>query len=82
MRPIQFFPQEYLKQCKKMSLKDRLRFLEDFRNLQDVRPPSKTKLISLRIDESILEKLKLRAKGLGKPYQTLLKEILRDSLIT
>jgi predicted DNA binding CopG/RHH family protein len=78
MKPVQYFSPEYLKQCQKMSVTDRLQFLEDFRRLQDRRAPSKSRLISLRIDEVLLERFKEKAKGLGLPYQTLLKRLVRD----
>ncbi|HEX5037480.1 MAG TPA: CopG family antitoxin [bacterium] len=80
MRPVQYFTPEYLKECKKMSPEDRLQFLEDFRKLQDRRPPAKSKLISLRIDEALLERFREKAKAAGLPYQTLLKNLIRDFL--
>jgi predicted DNA binding CopG/RHH family protein len=80
MRPVQYFSPEYLAQCKKMSVMDRLRFLEDFRKLQDRKAPAKSRLISLRIDEGLLERFKEKAKSLGVPYQTLLKKLVRDDL--
>lgn len=81
MKPVQYFSAEYLKECHKMSATDRLQFLEDFRLLQDRRPPTKTRLISLRIDETLLERLKEKAKTAGLPYQTFLKNLIRDSLV-
>ncbi len=80
MKPVQYFSPEYLAQCKKMSVTDRLRFLEDFRKLQDRGEPAKSRLISLRIDEGLLERFKEKAKGQGVPYQTLLKKLVRDYL--
>ena len=82
MRPVQYFSPEYLAQCKKMSLEDRLRFLEDFRKLQDRRPPVKSRLISVRIDESLLERFREKARTEKLPYQTLLKRLIRDYLAT
>lgn len=80
MKPVQYFSPEYLKQCQKMSATDRLKFLEDFRQLQDKRPPPKSRLISLRIDEALLERFKEKAKEKAMPYQTLLKNVMRDYL--
>ena len=64
-----------------MSAEARLRFLEDFRKRQDHRPPPKSRLISLRIDESLLERFREKAKAVGFPYQTLLKNLIRDYLV-
>lgn len=80
MKPVQYFSPEYLEQCRKMSVTDRLRFLEDFRKLQDRRAPVKSRLISLRIDETLLERFREKASGLGIPYQSLLKQLVRDYL--
>lgn len=46
---------------------NRLQFLEDFRLLQDRRPPAKTRLISLRIDETLLERLRKSHLGAALP---------------
>jgi predicted DNA binding CopG/RHH family protein len=81
MRPVQYFTPEYLAQCRKMSVKDRLQFLEDFRRLQQRKGPSRSRLISLRVDESLLERFKTKARSLGIPYQTLLKDLMRDYLV-
>lgn len=80
MRPVQYFTPEYLEQCRRMSITDRLNFLEDFRKLQDRRAPAKSRLISMRIDEVLLDRFKEKAKSLGLPYQTLLKKLVRDYL--
>jgi predicted DNA binding CopG/RHH family protein len=80
MKPVQYFSPEYLKQCQKIPVTDRLQFLEDFRKLQDRKIRSKSRLISLRIDEVLLERFKDKAKNFGLPYQTLLKKLIRDYL--
>ena len=82
MKPVQYFSDEYLDLCRKMPVADRLRFLEDFRKLQDRRPSPKSRLISLRIDEALLALFKEKAKAEGLPYQTLLKRLIRDYLAT
>ncbi len=80
MRPVQYFSDEYLKQCQQMSVKDRVQFLEDFSKLQDRRSPRKSRLISMRIDEVLLDRFKAQAKSYGLPYQTLIKQLMRDYL--
>lgn len=40
----------------------------------------KTRPVTLRLSEVDLAKAKAKAKKLGKPYQTLLKEVIRKAL--
>lgn len=42
----------------------------------------KTKAISIRIPENLLSAFKTKAKLNGKPYQTKIKELMRDWLTT
>ncbi len=37
-------------------------------------------MISIKMEGDLLDKLKARAKELNKPYQTMMKEMLRESL--
>jgi predicted DNA binding CopG/RHH family protein len=41
---------------------------------------SKTKPVTLRLSELDLARAKARARKLGKPYQTLLKEVIHQAL--
>jgi predicted DNA binding CopG/RHH family protein len=80
MRPLQYFTDDYLEQCRKMKPKQVLQFLEDFRELQKSRKPVKSKLISIKIPEDLLESFKAKANRTGRPYQTLIKELMREWL--
>ncbi len=40
----------------------------------------KTKPVTLRLSEADLAKVKAQARKLGKPYQTLLKEVIHQAL--
>jgi predicted DNA binding CopG/RHH family protein len=40
----------------------------------------KTKPVTLRLNETDLAKAKVRARKLGKPYQTLLKQVIHQGL--
>ncbi len=80
MRPVQYFTDEYLEQCRNMKPEQVLRFLEDFRELQKMRKPVKSKLISLKIPEDLLASFKAKANHAGRPYQTLIKELMREWL--
>ena len=52
MKTIQYFSDEYLKQCQAMTLEQKIDFLENFRQLQQKDSPSK--LISIKIPENLL----------------------------
>jgi predicted DNA binding CopG/RHH family protein len=77
MKPVQYFSDEYLEQSQKMSTKGILEFLEGFRLLSKAAGTKRrSKLISLKIDESLLEQFKRRAALENKKYQTLIKELM------
>lgn len=80
MRPVQTFSDEYLDQCRRMTPDQVIRFLEDFRTLQSSRP-SRSKLISLKVPEDLLAAFRARAELAGVPYQTLIKQLMRDWLM-
>ncbi len=80
MRPVQYFTDEYLQQCRKMKPEQVLQFLEDFRELQKVRKPVKSKLISIKVPEDLLETFKAKASRTGCLYQTQIKELMREWL--
>ena len=58
MRPVQYFSDEYLEQCKKMKPADILRFLDDFRRLYSPARRRGSRLISLKVPEDLLEAFK------------------------
>jgi predicted DNA binding CopG/RHH family protein len=76
MRSVQTFTDEYLEQCRRMTPDQVIRFLEDFRTLQSSRP-SRSKLISLKVPENLLEAFRARAELAGVPYQTQIKRLMR-----
>lgn len=45
-----------------------------------VRPQDEMIMISIKMEGDLLDALKLRAKEINRPYQTLMKDILRESL--
>lgn len=77
MRPVQTFTYEYLKQCRGMTPDQVIRFLEDFRKLH-ARRPSRSKLISLKVPEDLLEAFRTRAELEGVPYQAQIKRLMRQ----
>lgn len=58
-------------------------FVEDFRILHGSRAttPSRSRLISLKVPEDLLEAFKTRAQLSGRPYQTVIKELMRSWLL-
>lgn len=79
-RPVQYFSKEYLERCKGMTPDQILEFLEDYRKLV-LQKPEKCQLISLKIEPSLLKAFKLQAELEGIPYQTKIKQLMRDSMI-
>lgn len=62
MRPVQYFTDEYLEQCRKMTPEQIVAFLEDFRTLQAAAvKPAKSRLISLKVPEPLLAAFKTKA---------------------
>ena len=82
MRSLQYFTEEYLEQCKKMKPEQVLQFLEDFRELQNSIKAVKSKLISIKVPEDLLKSFKAKANHTGRPYQTIIKDLMREWLKT
>ena len=78
-KPIQFFSDEYIEQCRNMRPEEILEFLESFRRLQYAKP-CKSKLISIKVPEDLLEAFKLKAKANNIRYQTQIKVLMREWL--
>lgn len=80
MRPVQYFTKEYLEHCRAMKPEQIVRFLEDFRTLHRGAPPAKSRLISMKVPESLLESFRTKSSLNGVPYQTQIKRLMRDWL--
>ena len=78
MRPVQFFSNEYLEQCRAMTPDQILQFLEDFRDLNQ--PADRSRLISLKVPEALLAAFKVKARLNGSPYQTQIKRLMTEWL--
>ena len=76
-RPVQYFTAEYLERCKKLTPDQILQFLEDFRQLSEIKHEKCTP-ISVRIDPSLLTAFKAKAKLCNVPYQTQIKKLMRE----
>jgi predicted DNA binding CopG/RHH family protein len=78
MRPVQYFSDEYLEQCKRMKPADILRFLDDFRRLYSPAARTGSRLISLKVPEDLLEAFKSKARLHDVPYQTQIKRLMTE----
>lgn len=77
MRPVQYFTPEYLERCRAMKPEQIVRFLDDFRSLQRRPPRAKSKLISIKVPEPLLDAFKARCEADGEPYQARIKRLMQ-----
>ena len=77
MKTVQYFSDEYLQQCRKMTPDQIVRFLDDFRQLHGAGTRSQSKLISIKVPEDLLNAFKTRAVLAGVPYQTQIKTLMK-----
>lgn len=78
MRPVQYFSNEYLARCKGMATEQILESLEAFRRMQE--KPKRSKLISLKVPEPMLEAFKQKSALEGIKYQTKIKSLMQSWL--
>ena len=78
MRPLQYFSDDYLEQSRKIPPQQILQFLEDFRLMHA--PRGASRLISMKVHESLLDAFKLRCRVDGVRYQTKIKELMHEWL--
>ncbi len=78
-KPVQYFNHEYLERAKKLTPEQILQFLDDFQQLM-AETPEKCKLISLKIEPSLLRAFQTKAKLSGVAYQTQIKKLMREWL--
>lgn len=81
MRPIQYFSDEYLEQCRQLTPTQIATFLEDFRQLHgQSHSRAKSKLISLKVPEDLLRAFKHKATLAGLRYQSQIKTLMLEWL--
>lgn len=76
MRPVQYFSDQYLAQCQAMSADHIVEFLEAFRLMQQ--PAEKTKLISIKVQESLLLAFRKKCEMENLKYQTQIKALMKE----
>ncbi len=86
MRPVQYFTPEYLEQCRHMTPDQIIRFVEDFRRLHGGSSPGaapvKSRLISIKVPEDLLEAFKTKSRLERRPYQTQIKALMKAWLVS
>lgn len=75
-KTVQYFSKEYLQRCQGMTPDQIIEYLENYRRLVG-EIPEKCQLISLKIEPSLLNSFKQKAKLEGIPYQTQIKKLMR-----
>lgn len=76
-KTVQYFTKEYLERCAGLTPDQIIEFLENYRMLV-AKVPEKCQLISLKIEPSLLNTFKQKARLEGTPYQTKVKQLMRD----
>ncbi len=83
MKAVQKFSPEYLERCGDLSPDEIASFLDQFRQVhgQGQVPPSRSKLISMKVPEDMLAAFKVKARMDGTPYQTQIKKLMAEWLV-
>lgn len=76
MRPVQFFEDNYLKQCQTFSTEAILTYLDNFRLMQQA--TDKTRLISIKVPGSLLASFRAKSELHQTKYQTQIKKLMAD----
>ena len=79
MKTVQLFSDEYLENCRRLSANDIVRFLDQFRRLHGG-AASRSRLISIKIPELLLESFKAKCELAGIRYQTQIKLLMQQWL--
>lgn len=80
-KTVQYFTKEYLERCAGMTPDQIIEFMENYRILV-TKVPEKCQLISLKIEPSLLNAFKQKARLEGTHYQTKMKQLMREFLLT
>jgi len=77
-RPVQYFSEEYLERCRKMSPTEIASYLEGFRLMRE--PSSPSRLISLKVPQTLLDAFRKKCAIEGTRYQTQIKRLMAEWL--
>jgi predicted DNA binding CopG/RHH family protein len=76
MKPLQRFSADYLDSIRGVSPDEVVRFLDEFRRIHA--PPRRSRLISMRVPEPLLQSFKTRCRMEGVRYQSRIKELMTE----
>lgn len=76
-KTVQYFSKEYLERCASVTPDQIIDFLENYRMLM-AKAPEKCQLISLKVEPSLLNAFKQKAKLEGVQYQTKIKLLMKE----
>lgn len=76
MKPVQYFSDDYLANCRAATPEQTLVFLDNYRRMQA--PGDAMKLISLKVPESLLAVFRQQCDLQGVKYQTQIKRLMRE----
>jgi predicted DNA binding CopG/RHH family protein len=79
MKTVQHLNETYLEQCRQMKPIQILEFLDNFRQLHH-QQLAKSKLISLKVPESLLTTFRQQCEMEGIAYQTKIKQLMQEYL--
>lgn len=79
MKTVQYFSDEQLQRSSALSATEKMRFLDQYRQLHANQPRHhKSKLISLKVPEDLLENFQRHCALKGVKYQTQIKQLMRE----
>ncbi len=78
MKPVQYFDDEYLERCRNVKTEAILEYLESFRLMNS--PSVKSKLISIKMPESLLISFRRKCELEDVKYQTQIKKLMEQWL--
>lgn len=80
MTTVQYFSDQHLEQCRELTTGQILQFLSDFQQLH-TRQKSRTKLISIKVPEDLLNAFRIKAELANVPYQTKIKKLMQQWIL-
>ena len=75
-KTVQYFSDEYLEHCKKMSKTEIIEFLDNYQKL--LFAPGELKQVNVRIPVNLLNAFKAKSKREGVLYQRKIKELMSE----
>ncbi len=84
-RPVQYFTEEYIAQCKKMSLEEIVDKISEqqqfFWQIHLAKNFNESVLISLKVPKNLLQKFRKKCESTDLKYQTQIKNLMIDWLL-